>query len=90
MTTLVDPGVHGADVAGTQGCGVSTPAAAAVAAATCGFSGDLHIPNDAMFVIGKVSCTVAAGVVRPKDVPRAGSTVNEDGVDPIEQMSVAP
>lgn len=50
--TLGEPGVHGAIVIGTQGIGVSTPAAAAVAAATCGFAGDLHTPNGLMFTIG--------------------------------------
>jgi hypothetical protein len=34
IATLVDPGVHGLEVAGMHGCGVSTPLAAAVAAAT--------------------------------------------------------
>jgi hypothetical protein len=35
-----EPGDHGAPIAGTHGCGVNTPLAAAVAAATCGFDGD--------------------------------------------------
>jgi hypothetical protein len=55
IVTLVEPGVHGAEVAGRQGCGVRTPAAAAVAAATCGLSGEEHIPKDAMFTSGSVS-----------------------------------
>jgi len=34
-----------------QGIGVSTPNAAAVAAATVGFAIDMHIPNGMMFII---------------------------------------
>jgi hypothetical protein len=34
ITTVGDPGVHGDAVAGIHGCGVNTPNAAAVAAAT--------------------------------------------------------
>ena len=47
-----DPTIQGDAVAGTQGIGVSTPSAAAVAAATVGFDGDIHIPNGGMFTIG--------------------------------------
>jgi hypothetical protein len=65
IATLFDPGIHGLDVAGTHGCGVSVPPAAAVADATCGFSGDWHMPKDAMFTIGFMSCTVAAGLDPP-------------------------
>lgn len=50
--TFAEPGAQGAGIAGTQGIGVSTPAAAAVADATVGFAGDLHIPNPEMFIIG--------------------------------------
>ena len=39
ICTAVAPGLHGDDVAGMQGCGVNTPIAADVAAATCGFDG---------------------------------------------------
>ena len=39
------PGDHGRSTAGTQGCGVSTPLAAAVAATTWGFIGERHIPK---------------------------------------------
>src|SRR5277367_3787016 len=45
MPTGIDPGVQGDDVAGMHGCGVSTPIAAAVAAATCGLAGLMHMPN---------------------------------------------
>src|SRR5690349_7684181 len=56
------PGVHGADVAGMQGIGVSTPSAAEVAAATCGLARLMHIPNGGMFTIGALSMIVAAGL----------------------------
>ena len=46
------PGTHGAEVAGMHGMGVNTPIAAAVAAATAGFAGDMHMPNGMMFAIG--------------------------------------
>jgi len=52
IIVLLAPGVHGADVIGTQGIGVSTPIAAAVAEATVGLDGDWHIPNVGMLTIG--------------------------------------
>ena len=50
--TVGDPGAHGAEVTGMHGWGVSTPSAAVVAAATCGFVGDIHIPKGLIFAIG--------------------------------------
>jgi hypothetical protein len=50
--TVGAPATQGAGVAGTQGIGVNTPIAAAVAAATVGLAGDMHIPNGRMFVSG--------------------------------------
>ena len=49
---MLDPGDHAEVVTGMQGCGVSTPIAAAVAAATCGLACVWHIPKGAMFTIG--------------------------------------
>ncbi len=46
------PGTHGETVIGMHGIGVSTPEAAAVAVATAGFDGVLHMPNGMMFSIG--------------------------------------
>ena len=46
------PGIQGAEVTGIQGIGVSTPSAAAVAAMTIGFVGELHIAKGMMFFIG--------------------------------------
>ncbi len=58
-----NPGVHGEDGAGTQGIGVRTPDAAAVAEATTGFAGEVHSPKGAMLSIGFMSAIVAAGNV---------------------------
>ncbi len=55
------PPVHTC-VAGMQGWGVSTPSAAAVAAATCGFARLEHIPQDVMFTIGAASVICSAGL----------------------------
>ena len=46
-------------VTGTQGCGVRTPPAADVAAATCGLDGERHIANGRMFTFALKSSTVA-------------------------------
>src|SRR5437016_6046610 len=61
IRTVGDPGTHGAVVTGTQGMGVKTPRAAAVAAATVGFDGELHMPNGGIFTMGALSIMVAAG-----------------------------
>lgn len=45
IITVGEPGAQGVEVTGIQGCGVGTPNAAAVAAATCGFDWELHIPK---------------------------------------------
>jgi hypothetical protein len=45
MSTVGDPGAHGAGITGVQGIGVKTPSAAAVAEATEGFAALEHIPN---------------------------------------------
>jgi hypothetical protein len=50
--TVGAPGTQGAEVAGMHGIGVNTPIAAAVAAATVGFAGDMHMPNGMIFAIG--------------------------------------
>ena len=43
-----------------QGAGVKTPKAAAVAAITIGFAGELHIPKGGILAIGAKSIIVAA------------------------------
>jgi len=60
-STVGAPGTHGAGVLGMQGMGVSTPMAAAVAAATVGFAGDMHMPKGMMFTIGTLSMMLASG-----------------------------
>lgn len=44
-------GIHIPAAIGIHGCGVNTPKAAAVAAATCGLAIDVHIPNGPTFTI---------------------------------------
>ncbi|MNN95372.1 hypothetical protein D3C81_2141630 [compost metagenome] len=51
-TVGAPPGIHGAAVAGMQGMGVSTPMAAAVAAATVGLARLWHMPKVGMFTSG--------------------------------------
>jgi hypothetical protein len=88
IKTVGDPGLHGAGVLGMQGMGVSTPKAAAVAAATAGFAGDMHIPKGAMFTIGLLSMMLAAGV--PAVVLFVGKTFNVLGATPNEHVVTAP
>jgi hypothetical protein len=72
---------HGLVGDGTQGIGVSTPRAAAVAEATVGFARLVHIPNGRILTIGATSATVAAGC--PPIMTRAvGRTCRLDGVIP--------
>src|SRR4051812_23028334 len=54
------PGTQGDDVIGMQGMGVSTPIAAAVAEATIGFVGVMHIPKGGMFTMGRCALIFAA------------------------------
>ena len=55
ILVITAPGDQGAVTTGMQGCGVSTPRAAAVAAATWGLLGVMHIANPMMFTIGMKS-----------------------------------
>ena len=61
MSTVGEPGAHGARVFGMHGMGVKTPSAAEVAAATVGFAGLMHIPNGRILSIGTWSMILAAG-----------------------------
>jgi hypothetical protein len=87
-STVGDPGAHGAAVTGTQGIGVSTPKAAAVAEATVGLAIDWHMPNGIMLAIGLLSIILAIGI----DVITrlAGSTMSELGATPKLHWSIAP
>jgi hypothetical protein len=71
-----------------QGIGVSTPHAAAVAAATAGLAREKHIPNGITFTSDTLSIIVAAGV--PVSVRFAGSTARELGAIPKLHCRVAP
>ena len=71
-----------------QGIGVNTPKAAAVAAATAGFAGDMHIPKGGMFTIGLLSIMLAAGA--PAAVLFVGKTFKVLGVTPNEHVITAP
>jgi len=87
--TVGEPGAQGAIVAGIQGIGVSTPIAAAVAAATWGFAGDIHIAKGMIFTSGAKSMMVAAGI---SDVVVVGQDVATKvlGAMPKVHMSTAP
>jgi hypothetical protein len=74
---------------GMHGIGVSTPNAAAVAAATVGFDGPMHMPNGGIFTMGAESMIVAAG--SPLVITRfVGSTTKLLGATPKLHMSIAP
>lgn len=81
-------GVQGATMTGTQGIGVSTPSAAAVAAATVGFANDWHMPKGGMFAPGTMSVMFATG--RPSTAGRGATTFRVDGTMPNEQVIIAP
>src|SRR3954453_6277669 len=82
-------GVQVPAMAGMHGIGVSTPSAAAVAAATVGLAMLEHMPNGGMFTIGAMSLIAAAG--RPSTVTRLiGSTLSVVGASPNEHCSIAP
>src|SRR5262249_18934771 len=88
IKTVGAPGVQGAVVAGTQGMGVSTPSAAAVAAATVGLANDEHIPNGMMFTSGLLSMMFASGVC--VSTRFAGNTTSVLGAAPKLHCNVAP
>jgi hypothetical protein len=68
--------------------GVKTPKAADVAAATCGFDIDVHIPNGMILTIGILSIIVAMGM---EVVTRlVGNTLSVDGAMPKLHIIIAP
>ena len=89
INTVGLPTIQGAVVAGTQGIGVSTPSAAAVAAATVGLAMLEHMPNGMMLTKGALSMMVAAGMLLVS-VWRIGKTLSDDGATPKLHWSVAP
>jgi hypothetical protein len=88
-TVGAPPEIHGAGVTGTQGIGVKTPSAAAVAAMTVGFAVLWHIANGVILTIGMESSSVAAGVP-PTIVRLAGNTFSTPDAPPNEHCNVAP
>ena len=86
--TVGAPGIQGEDVAGIQGIGVSTPSAAAVADATVGFAGEMHMPNGIMFAIGLWSMMLAATCELTVTL-LTGGTMRADGAIPIVHISCA-
>ena len=88
IITVGEPGTQGAEVTGTQGIGVSTPCAAAVALATVGFAIEEHVPKGKMFFIGTLSMMVAAGKL-PTMTLFSGVTNNVDGAAPNEHCNAA-
>ena len=82
------PGIQGAMVIGIQGIGVKTPSAAAVAAATIGLAGLIHIPKGKIFINGLLSIILAAGMVA---ITRfTGKTTRLEGAAPKEHFRLAP
>ena len=80
IMTVAEPGAQGAVVFGTQGIGVRTPNAAAVAEATVGFASEEHIPKVGIFTMGLLSMMLAAGA--PAIVLFAGRTASGAGATP--------
>lgn len=76
-------------VTGIHGCGVNTPDAADVAAATVGFANDKHIPNGMIFFIGTKSMILAAGC-EPDNTRFSGVTIKVEGATPNVHIKVAP
>lgn len=88
INTVGAPAFHGVVTTGRQGCGVSTPIAAEVAAATIGLLGVMHMPNGMMFFIGMKSMMFAAGCV-PDSTRFSGVTIKVEGAAPKMQAKVA-
>lgn len=87
--TVGQPGAQGATVTGTQGMGVSTPRAAAVAEATWGLEGVMQLPKLEILAMGAKSMMVAAGFPSILTILE-GMTVREPGAVPMVHMSFAP
>jgi hypothetical protein len=83
--TCILPPIQGVVTAGKQGIGVSTPKAAAVAAATVGLAGDVHIPKGIIFTIGAKSIILPRCRL-PVMTVRAGLTTSAEGAMPKEQV----
>ncbi len=88
IRTLGLPGIHVDVMAGTQGAGVKTPAAADVAAAVAGLLNVVHRPKDDIFRKGTQSFMVAIGALAK--TPLKGNTVKVEGMVPKLHFNTAP
>ncbi|WP_349768819.1 hypothetical protein [Thermomonas sp.] len=88
INTVGAPTFQGDTTTGIHGCGVNTPMAAVVAAATMGLLGVVHIPNGMMFFMGMKSMMLAAGCI-PDSTRFSGVTTNIEGAIPKTQVNVA-
>jgi hypothetical protein len=89
ISTVGAPGTHGTVIIGTQGMGVSTPSAAAVAKATVGLVIEEHMPKGGMLTSDALSMMFAAGP--PAAITRlVGNTTSDDGAAPKLHCIVAP
>jgi hypothetical protein len=86
--TVGEPGIHGAAVTGMQGIGVNTPSAAAVAAATVGFEGEVHMAKGMIFMNGLLSMILAIGIAVLTLL--IGRTIKEPGAIPKLHFNIAP
>ncbi len=89
MVTVGEPGDQGATMTGTQGMGVSTPCAAAVAADTVGLASDVQLPKGMMLDMGTKSMIVPAGLLQAFTL-FIGIMVSWLGARPKEHCKVAP
>jgi hypothetical protein len=88
MRTVGEPGIHGAVVIGMQGMGVNTPSAAAVAAATVGFAGEVHMAKGMIFMNGLLSIILAIGIAVL--IRFRGRTFKVPGANPKLHFNIAP
>jgi len=90
IITVGEPGTQGVAVAGIQGIGVNTPKAAAVAEATTGLVGVIHIPKGGMLTMGMWSMIVAAGGPPALTGIPIGITLRVLGAMPKLHIIIAP
>jgi hypothetical protein len=88
ISTVGEPGVHGAVTTGMHGIGENTPSFAAVAAATVGLVSVMHAPNGGMFISGLLSAIVAVGC--PASVRATGATTSVAGDVPNTHLIIVP
>jgi hypothetical protein len=90
INTVGEPGTQGAVITGTQGIGVRTPRAAAVAVATVGLAREIHEPKGGILTIGAKSMIVAAGFPSTIVESPLGITIKELEPNPKLHLRDAP